>query len=112
MIENIISSENLYTSEEQTTDFPLNVEQSLNQIPIETKTDFDFFNAFFFNETESINSTANYTDVFENLQIPPSDWVNLTIVIIKGIIFGSIIVAAVLGNALVIISVHRNRKLR
>lgn len=31
---------------------------------------------------------------------------------IKGLIFGTIIIGAVLGNALVIISVHKNRKLR
>lgn len=39
-------------------------------------------------------------------------WVTLTIMCIKSIIFGTIIVGAVLGNALVIISVQRNRKLR
>lgn len=39
-------------------------------------------------------------------------WVELTIMCVKGIIFGTIIIGAVLGNALVIISVQRNRKLR
>lgn len=39
-------------------------------------------------------------------------WTDLTILCIKGLIFGTIIIGAVLGNALVIISVQRNRKLR
>lgn len=39
-------------------------------------------------------------------------WTELTIMCIKGLIFGTIIIGAVLGNALVIISVQRNRKLR
>lgn len=41
-----------------------------------------------------------------------SDWTVPFILIVKGFIFGTIIVSAVLGNALVIISVHRHRKLR
>jgi hypothetical protein len=40
------------------------------------------------------------------------DLLELSVLGIKGLIFGSIILGAVLGNALVIISVHRNRKLR
>lgn len=39
-------------------------------------------------------------------------WAELTIMCLKGLIFGTIIIGAVLGNALVIISVQRNRKLR
>ncbi|XP_037729205.1 octopamine receptor beta-3R isoform X1 [Drosophila subpulchrella] len=39
-------------------------------------------------------------------------WMDLSILLLKGFIFSSIILAAVLGNALVIISVQRNRKLR
>lgn len=39
-------------------------------------------------------------------------WTDITIMCIKGLIFGTIIIGAVLGNALVIISVQRNRKLR
>lgn len=39
-------------------------------------------------------------------------WVDLTLMCLKSIIFGTIIIGAVLGNALVIISVQRNRKLR
>lgn len=39
-------------------------------------------------------------------------WIELTFICIKSVIFGTIILGAVLGNALVIISVQRNRKLR
>ena len=58
---------------------------------------------------ETSNSTNLTTYNFDNFE---NDWVDLSVVIIKGLIFSSIIVAAVLGNALVIISVQRNRKLR
>ncbi|VEN45923.1 unnamed protein product, partial [Callosobruchus maculatus] len=43
---------------------------------------------------------------------PHPDWTVLLVLVIKGFVFGTIIVMAVLGNALVIISVHRHRKLR
>lgn len=39
-------------------------------------------------------------------------WTDLLALVLKGFIFGTIIISAVLGNALVIISVHRHRKLR
>lgn len=39
-------------------------------------------------------------------------WPIVIITCVKGFIFGTIIIGAVLGNALVIISVQRNRKLR
>lgn len=39
-------------------------------------------------------------------------WIDLTVMCIKSVIFSTIIIGAVLGNALVIISVQRNRKLR
>ncbi|XP_055903787.1 octopamine receptor beta-3R isoform X2 [Eupeodes corollae] len=48
---------------------------------------------------------AEEIDVEEN-------WIKLSIFLIKAFIFSTIIIAAVLGNALVIISVQRNRKLR
>lgn len=41
-----------------------------------------------------------------------SDWVDVVGICLKGFIFCTIILGAVLGNALVIISVRRNRKLR
>ncbi|XP_037029838.1 octopamine receptor beta-3R-like isoform X3 [Bradysia coprophila] len=41
-----------------------------------------------------------------------SGWADVTVLCVKSIIFGTIIIGAVLGNALVIISVQRNRKLR
>uniref|UniRef100_A0A336MGH6 CSON000177 protein n=1 Tax=Culicoides sonorensis TaxID=179676 RepID=A0A336MGH6_CULSO len=43
---------------------------------------------------------------------PERSALDLTILCIKGLIFGSIILGAILGNSLVIISVHKNRKLR
>lgn len=39
-------------------------------------------------------------------------WIDVALICIKSVIFGTIIIGAVLGNALVIISVQRNRKLR
>jgi hypothetical protein len=45
-------------------------------------------------------------------QAPDSPWTELIPAILKGLVMGTIIVAAVLGNALVIISVVRHRKLR
>lgn len=41
-----------------------------------------------------------------------SQWSDVLVLCLKSLIFGTIIVGAVLGNALVIISVQRNRKLR
>lgn len=40
------------------------------------------------------------------------DWFHVAAMCFKGFIFCTIIIGAVLGNALVIISVRRNRKLR
>ena len=54
-----------------------------------------------------INSTSTTVD-----QHNDNDMFELSKMCIKGLIFGTIIVGAVLGNALVIISVHKNRKLR
>ncbi|XP_053945194.1 octopamine receptor beta-3R [Anastrepha ludens] len=63
------------------------------------------------NNNNSINFTAlNITDIV--LQNNRDKWLSLSIFIVKGFIFAMIISAAVLGNALVIISVRRNRKLR
>lgn len=41
-----------------------------------------------------------------------SDLTQISVLCIKSFIFGSIIIGAVLGNALVILAVRRNRKLR
>jgi hypothetical protein len=41
-----------------------------------------------------------------------SDITQISVLCIKSFIFGSIIIGAVLGNALVILAVRRNRKLR
>ena len=55
-----------------------------------------------------INSTSTAVDQHDS----DNDMFEFTKMCIKGLIFGTIIVGAVLGNALVIISVHKNRKLR
>lgn len=63
-----------------------------------------------FNET----NIENYTSPSNNI-IDRGDEMSFTmysILCIKGFIFGSIIIGAVLGNALVILAVRRNRKLR
>ncbi|NP_001280505.1 octopamine receptor beta-3R-like [Tribolium castaneum] len=57
------------------------------------------------------NGTSNDTNV-ATVGNPHPHWTELLLLIVKGFIFGTIIVSAVLGNALVIISVHRHRKLR
>ncbi|XP_017112160.1 octopamine receptor beta-3R isoform X1 [Drosophila elegans] len=59
------------------------------------------------------NITTNASDiVVENHEELEESWLDLSLLLLKGFIFSSIILAAVLGNALVIISVQRNRKLR
>ncbi|XP_066582361.1 octopamine receptor beta-1R-like isoform X2 [Prorops nasuta] len=66
------------------------------------------------NTTTTNPTSANITSVpvenptVENLP----DNVNVFVVVLKGIIMGSIITTAVLGNALVIASVRRHRRLR
>lgn len=102
----------------------------------------DNFNIANRNQINSYNLNANYSNlppgnvtIFSNdshdllessrnfsSDLPPKifgveddtddNWFSLFIVILKGFIFCSIILTAVLGNALVIISVQRNRKLR
>jgi hypothetical protein len=65
--------------------------------------------------SESLTTTAyNQTiDNFSNTTISDEPDIALySVLCIKGFIFGSIIIGAVLGNALVILAVRRNRKLR
>ncbi|XP_058980337.1 octopamine receptor beta-3R [Musca domestica] len=63
--------------------------------------------------TSLLSSMASITSDVSIADDSDSDnWMDLSVVILKGFIFFSIILAAVLGNALVIISVQRNRKLR
>ncbi|XP_058056002.1 octopamine receptor beta-3R-like [Anopheles bellator] len=65
------------------------------------------------NGTTELAATANGTEPTASSIVEPSDrLVKLTVQCLKSLIFGSIIIGAVLGNALVIISVHKNRKLR
>lgn len=60
------------------------------------------------NNATNLQNRTNIT----NIENPNPDWTDLIILIVKGFVFGTIILSAVLGNALVIISVHRHRKLR
>lgn len=61
----------------------------------------------FQNTSEAYPHFINSTSTSDELQ-----WYEPLILLIKGFIFFTIILSAVLGNALVIISVHRHRKLR
>lgn len=58
------------------------------------------------------SSSVSTSSILESVNEEKQNWIDLTIICIKSIIFGTIIIGAVLGNALVIISVQRNRKLR
>ncbi|KAM8707162.1 hypothetical protein ACLKA7_011285 [Drosophila subpalustris] len=58
------------------------------------------------------NANANISSSIEASEESEESWVDVSLLLLKGFIFSSIILAAVLGNALVIISVQRNRKLR
>ncbi|XP_055712704.1 octopamine receptor beta-3R-like isoform X2 [Phlebotomus papatasi] len=64
-------------------------------------------------DTQFIGSNSS-TSIIERITAADKDNSILFIIVlcIKGFIFGTIILGAVLGNALVIISVRRNRKLR
>lgn len=124
MISNLNSSENKYTLETISTTPPIFLNTNLNEFISETPlfessprfdSELDFYNTnnFLINGSDHLYSNStNLTSIQSQKSDTGNDWVNLTVVIIKGIIFSSIIVAAVLGNALVIISVQRNRKLR
>ncbi|GAB0092528.1 Octopamine receptor beta-3R [Sergentomyia squamirostris] len=62
-------------------------------------------------DTRFIGSNSS-TSIIERITDEDSTKLNIIILCIKSFIFGMIIIGAVLGNALVIISVRRNRKLR
>jgi hypothetical protein len=77
-------------------------------------------------EAEEMNSTSIFNETNnENYSSPSSNMIDngvndddemsvamYSVLCIKGFIFGSIILGALLGNALVILAVRRNRKLR
>lgn len=58
------------------------------------------------------NATLHNKTNVTTIENPHPDWTDLLVLILKGFVFSTIIISAVLGNALVIISVHRHRKLR
>ncbi|XP_012156150.1 octopamine receptor beta-3R isoform X2 [Ceratitis capitata] len=92
-------------------------EATLNALML-NDTFVDSYNGSIYGNTSSTTANnnnnnlhaLNITDIIE--QNNRDKWLSLSIFIVKGFIFALIISAAVLGNALVIISVHRNRKLR
>ena len=69
--------------------------------------------ANFTNETfaPSYSNTSQIADLVHTAD-DDSDITQISVLCLKSFIFGSIIIGAVLGNALVILAVRRNRKLR
>ncbi|XP_045474224.1 octopamine receptor beta-3R-like [Harmonia axyridis] len=61
---------------------------------------------------QNVTWLGNKSHVSSNLEVLHPFWLNLLILIFKSFVMGTIIIMAVLGNALVIISVYRHRKLR
>ncbi|KAH8313504.1 hypothetical protein KR067_007236, partial [Drosophila pandora] len=61
---------------------------------------------------QAIANTNTSLILEERPDLEEESWLDVSLLVLKGFIFSSIILAAVLGNALVIISVQRNRKLR
>lgn len=55
---------------------------------------------------------TNESELADPVHADDSDITQISVLCIKSFIFGSIIIGAVLGNALVILAVRRNRKLR
>jgi hypothetical protein len=55
---------------------------------------------------------TNASQLADLVHADDSDITQISVLCIKSFIFGSIIIGAVLGNALVILAVRRNRKLR
>lgn len=66
----------------------------------------------FTNETFAQTDYSNTTQLADLDQPEENDITQISVLCIKSFIFGSIIIGAVLGNALVILAVRRNRKLR
>lgn len=65
-----------------------------------------------YNETNIENYTISNNNIIDSAEGDEMSFAMYSILCIKGFIFGSIIIGAVLGNALVILAVRRNRKLR
>lgn len=77
----------------------------------EPQDDVNYLVSNFTNET-STQSHPNVSLGADLDQEAESDITHISVLCIKSFIFGSIIIGAVLGNALVILAVRRNRKLR
>lgn len=64
------------------------------------------------NATFASSNSTNASQIGDLVHADDSDITQISVLCIKSFIFGSIIIGAVLGNALVILAVRRNRKLR
>ncbi|KAI9585026.1 octopamine receptor beta-3R isoform X1 [Glossina fuscipes] len=120
-----ITSTQAFTAKSSNYDYSYDYSYSnaLDEVDISTSFNFLHTNTSGYFNIVNTNNTANLENItstlFSTTVLPPpaiglgnDNWMDLLIVIVKGFIFFSIILAAVLGNALVIISVQRNRKLR
>lgn len=58
------------------------------------------------------NDSSSFVTDTTTAALTDDRWIEFTLICVKSIIFGTIIMGAIFGNALVIISVQRNRKLR
>lgn len=65
-----------------------------------------------FHKNEKNQSTFAPTFISPTTYLPANEAVEATVLCVKVLVFSTIIIGAVLGNALVIISVQKNRKLR
>ncbi|KAK9890910.1 hypothetical protein WA026_012252 [Henosepilachna vigintioctopunctata] len=64
------------------------------------------------NVPQLLQQNASNKSSVSNLEVVHYFWFNLVVLILKSFAMGTIILMAVFGNAVVIISVHRHRKLR
>nr|CAI5827107.1 unnamed protein product [Callosobruchus analis] len=62
-------------------------------------------------EDVTVNSTL-YDNSSSTVEPPPQEWTSSFLLFLKASIMGTIIIASIFGNLLVIVSVMRHRKLR
>lgn len=71
----------------------------------------NYYNRSSFDDEAMAAATTEIIDLVHD-EPEHNDIANISVLCFKSFIFGSIIIGAVLGNALVILAVRRNRKLR
>lgn len=99
-------------SSEMSTTVSYNMSSSSEEEADEEMNFTSIFNITDIENFTSPNNTTNSNVISEMSESGNSNFALYSILCIKGFIFGSIIILAVLGNALVILAVRRNRKLR